>query len=115
MLNVQRLSHIVKTLKVIKMFVNRATIGYNETDSTTNRLDEGYNKTEIFQNEQNQSQNPNSQLNTSQILCLFCLSDKIDSIPLHGETDEAQNARNIIAKYFWFDVSLLTIEIIAIL
>lgn len=37
--------------------------------------------------------------------CLFCLKETDDSLSLHGASESAEYARNIIAKHFWFVVS----------
>lgn len=39
------------------------------------------------------------------MVCLFCQKETNDGISIHGASELATNARNIIAKYFWFDVS----------
>lgn len=39
------------------------------------------------------------------MVCLFCQKETNDGISIHGSSELATNARNIIAKYFWFDVS----------
>lgn len=42
------------------------------------------------------------------MVCLLCLEETShlnDEILIFGESDVAKNARNIIVKYFWFDVS----------
>lgn len=39
------------------------------------------------------------------MVCLFCLRVTIDGIPISGDTEQAKNVRDIICKYFWFNVS----------
>lgn len=39
------------------------------------------------------------------MVCIFCVKESSDGIILFGDSDEAKTARNIIVKYFWFDVS----------
>lgn len=38
-------------------------------------------------------------------VCLFCLNKSNDGISTFGESEEAENVRNIINQHFWFDVS----------
>lgn len=40
------------------------------------------------------------------MVCIFCLHETNDGIPIYGESNVAESARKIIAKYFWFQVSL---------
>lgn len=44
------------------------------------------------------------------MVCLLCLKETNDGIPIFGDSLVAENARNIIVKHFWFDVSHSTIN-----
>lgn len=44
------------------------------------------------------------------MVCIFCLHETNDGIPIYGESNVAESARKIIAKYFWFQVSFNSIE-----
>lgn len=39
------------------------------------------------------------------MVCLFCQKETNDGISIHGSSELATNARTIVTKYFWFDVS----------
>lgn len=40
------------------------------------------------------------------MVCLFCFDGTNDGFPTSGSLAIAENARQIIGKHFWFDVSL---------
>lgn len=39
------------------------------------------------------------------MVCLFCLKETHDGVTIYGRSELAEQARNIIAQHFWFDVS----------
>lgn len=39
------------------------------------------------------------------MVCLFCLRETNYGVSMFGESEMAENARNIISAHFWFDVS----------
>lgn len=39
------------------------------------------------------------------MVCLFCLRETNYGVNIFGESEMAENARNIISAHFWFDVS----------
>lgn len=39
------------------------------------------------------------------MVCLFCLRETSEGISISGISEEATKAREIVVKYFWFDVS----------
>lgn len=50
----------------------------------------------------------NEQLNRfspNKMACIFCLRETNHGISIFGDSEVAENARNTIVKYFWFDVS----------
>lgn len=43
--------------------------------------------------------------NWNKMVCLFCLKERTDGVSINGASELATNARSIIARHFWFDVS----------
>lgn len=39
------------------------------------------------------------------MVCLLCLNEADDGVSIYGKSEEALNARDLIAAHFWFDVS----------